>query len=113
MPVTQRLLTSKEAGTVYRTRSLDRPIGDSDQLLCDLISDPSNHFEEVDNALTLRPAMRGLSSREQCILHLRFVDKLTQEQIGQQLGVSQIQISRLLTTILATLLQFMRDEQAA
>jgi RNA polymerase sigma-B factor len=51
----------------------------------------------------LRPALARLTDREQRIIRMRFVDGLTQEQIGDQRGVSQMQASRLLKVILGRL----------
>jgi RNA polymerase sigma-B factor len=48
----------------------------------------------------LRPAIAGLSARDRMILHMRFIDTCTQSEIGQALGISQMQVSRRLTSIL-------------
>jgi RNA polymerase sigma-B factor len=48
----------------------------------------------------LGPAMRHLSARDQKILYLRFVEDRTQQEIGDELGVTQMQASRLLKRIL-------------
>ncbi|MGY4967261.1 sigma-70 family RNA polymerase sigma factor, partial [Streptomyces sp. 900105245] len=51
----------------------------------------------------LAPLIAGLDERDRRILHMRFVDELTQAQIGEQLGVTQMHVSRLLTRTLARL----------
>ena len=51
----------------------------------------------------LRPALEGLKERDRLILRLRFVGGCTQEEIGRELGVSQMQVSRLLGSIMARL----------
>ena len=66
----------------------------------------------VETALTLQPALKILGARERSILRMRFVDNLTQEQIADRLGVSQMQVSRLLTAILAKLRRSMEDQAA-
>ncbi|MEO8517617.1 MAG: SigB/SigF/SigG family RNA polymerase sigma factor [Dermatophilaceae bacterium] len=104
---------AREAGGGYHGRSLDGRVGDSDQMLCDVVADPDEPYDVVDTVLTLQPALRILSARERSILRLRFVDNLTQEQIGSRLGVSQMQVSRLLTAILAKLRKSIVDERAA
>jgi RNA polymerase sigma-B factor len=104
---------AREAGGSYFARSLDSPVGDSGQLLSDVLSDPGEPLELVDAILTLQPALKILEARERSILRLRFVDNLTQEQIGHRLGVSQMQVSRLLTAILAKLRKSMADQLAA
>jgi RNA polymerase sigma-B factor len=60
-------------------------------------------FDEVDTRASLRPLLAQLPPRDQEILVLRFVDELTQSQIGQRIGVSQMQVSRLLSAALAKL----------
>jgi RNA polymerase sigma-B factor len=104
---------AREAGGGYYARSLDSPLADSGHLLCDIAPGPDNPFEMVDDVLTLRPALETLGARERDVLRLRFVDNLTQEQIGHRIGVSQMQVSRLLTAILAKLRHSIEDQRAA
>jgi len=92
---------------------LDSPLGESGQLLRDVLPDPEEPLEVVDAVLTLQPALEILGERERSILRMRFVDNLTQEQIGDRLGVSQMQVSRLLSAILAKLRKRMEDQAAA
>jgi len=88
----------------YIALSLDAPTrADSSLALGDGLPDDVDQFAEVERAEWLRPALAGLTDREKRILRLRFVDGLTQEQIGRHLEVSQMQISRLLAGILARL----------
>ena len=54
--------------------------------------------------------MATLSPRDQKIVALRFVEELTQAEIGAELGVTQMQVSRLLTRILATLRDSLDDD---
>lgn len=88
----------------YTALSLDAPTrADSGLSLGDGLPDDSDPYAEVERAEWLRPALAGLSERERRIILLRFVDGQTQEQIGRQLGVSQMQVSRLLAGILRRL----------
>ncbi|MEO6143938.1 MAG: sigma-70 family RNA polymerase sigma factor [Dermatophilaceae bacterium] len=88
----------------YTALSLDAPTrADSGLSLGDGLPDDSDPYADVERAEWLRPALAGLSERERRIIRLRFVDGQTQEQIGHQLGVSQMQVSRLLTGILRRL----------
>lgn len=88
----------------YTALSLDAPTRtDSGLSLGDGLPDDSDAYEAVERAEWLRPAMARLTDRERRIIRLRFVDGLTQEQIGRQLGVSQMQVSRLLAGILGRL----------
>jgi RNA polymerase sigma-B factor len=57
----------------------------------------------MEARLVLSPALRKLSPRDRRILHLRFVEDKTQQEIGDDLGVTQMQASRLLKRILETL----------
>jgi len=87
----------------FRGASLDAPFPGSMTPLGDTIADSGDAYERTDSILSLRPAISQLSPREQTILKLRFVDCLTQEQIGGLIGVSQMQVSRLLTAIMTKL----------
>jgi len=88
----------------YSALSLDAPTrADSDLSLGDGLPDDSDPYTVVERAEWLRPALSRLTERERRIIGLRFVDALTQEQIGLRLGVSQMQISRLLAGILRRL----------
>ena len=69
----------------------------------DAISDPAASLEASDARVMLAPVVRQLSERDRQILYLRFFEDLTQAEIGQVLGVTQMQVSRLLNRILGTL----------
>lgn len=91
----------------YTPLSLDVPTpADSGLSLGDGLPDDGDPYTAVEAAEWLRPALARLTHRERQIIRMRFVDGLTQEQIGRQLGVSQMQVSRLLPAILGRL----RDE---
>nr|WP_236656040.1 SigB/SigF/SigG family RNA polymerase sigma factor [Streptacidiphilus jiangxiensis] len=60
-------------------------------------------LEGVEIRESLRPAIAALSDRERAILALRFTGELTQAQIGAQLGISQMQVSRILARVLSRL----------
>ena len=57
----------------------------------------------VEQQLILEPAWRQLSDRDRRVVYLRFYDELSQREIAEEFGVSQMQISRWLTRILARL----------
>ncbi len=92
----------------YRPLSLDAHTPSGTSLLDHLVA-PPDPAEDVDLLAALRRAASRLSERQQLILRLRFVDLLTQEEIGRRLGVSQMQVSRLLRTIVD---QLRRDLEA-
>lgn len=60
-------------------------------------------LDEVEDLETLRPLIAALPERERSILALRFTGELTQSEIGDRLGISQMQVSRILSRILADL----------
>jgi RNA polymerase sigma-B factor len=80
--------------------SLDAPAPGSEVPVADLLVDESDEFSRVEVLSQLRPAIAGLSARDRMILHMRFIDNCTQSEIGLALGISQMQVSRRLTSIL-------------
>lgn len=96
------VLEALEAGRGYRTSSLDAPDRD-DQTLAESLGSEDPQFTHADDRSVLAVALKELPQRDQVILRLRFVDGLTQSEIAAQLGVSQMQISRLLASSLQSL----------
>ncbi|WP_227982770.1 SigB/SigF/SigG family RNA polymerase sigma factor [Nocardia spumae] len=91
------------AANGYRTDSLDTPaVGDSIPLAESLGADEPC-YELLEQAAAVRPLIAALPEQDRRILIMRFFESKTQAQIAQRLGVSQMQISRLLTQILGTL----------
>ncbi len=88
-----------EAIEVAQTRSapsLDQPAGEEgDAVLGDFVMDTSAR-EETENLLILPELVGRLPERERHIVVLRYVDELTQDQIAERLGISQMHVSRLL-----------------
>ncbi len=98
------LAEAEMADGCYSALSLDTPSRSGGAaVLADLLVDDSDPFGHVENMAALRPALQRLSERDRQILRLRFVRGWTQEQIGKEIGVSQMQVSRLLTRILTEL----------
>jgi RNA polymerase sigma-B factor len=62
-----------------------------------------NGYQLTDDALAIGPLLSDLSAREREVLRLRFFENQTQTQIGERLGVSQMQVCRILTKTLARL----------
>lgn len=88
----------------FRPLSLDQPIDERESTaLGELVADPLDRFGLADDRATLAPALRELSDRDRRILRLRFVEDRTQREIGEELGVSQMQVSRWLARIFAQL----------
>jgi RNA polymerase sigma-B factor len=103
---------AQQAEELYQGWSLDAPVGDA-TVLGETLPDAHNAFAPVEAALTVGPAVAQLGARERTILRLRFVHNLTQEQIGRAIGLSQMQVSRLLSDILAELRARIANPKAA
>ena len=86
----------------FSVLSLDRPVDDdSGANLADTIADSDDSaFERTEAAAVLEPVLSELAPRERRILELRFIEGHTQADIGAEIGVSQMQVSRLLRGIL-------------
>lgn len=89
----------------FTPTSLDALRGDDAVSLLDLIpgEDDERDRHRAEARIILRPALRRLSSRDQRIVMLRFFEDRTQQEIADQLGVTQMQVSRLLTRIMRDL----------
>lgn len=99
--VTQGLI----AGQAYQTVSVDAAVGDrsEDLPLVDTLGDYDSALANVEDHETLRPLLAELPERERTIVLLRFFGNLTQTQIADKLGISQMHVSRLLSRTLAQL----------
>ena len=86
------------AANAYTAGSLDAAVdGDSAEgPLSRRLGYEDRRFEGVDNLESLKPLVAELSERDRRILSLRFVADLTQSEIGAELGISQMHVSRLL-----------------
>jgi RNA polymerase sigma-B factor len=96
---------ARRADQVLHTYSLDAPVT-SDQepvLLADLIGAADEHLAQAVDMAAISAHWHELPAREQRILTLRFYGNQTQAEIGEQLGISQMHVSRLLTRALAYL----------
>ncbi|GAA4561331.1 RNA polymerase sigma factor SigF [Streptomyces collinus] len=94
------------ASNGYNSSSLDAAIGGSEAgetVLADFIGIEDAALELVEDFHTLAPLLAELNERDRRIIHMRFVEELTQAQIGKHLGVSQMHVSRLLTRTLKQL----------
>lgn len=89
----------------FTPSSLDRPVGPAADAptLGEVLPDDGDEHDAVDARVILGPAVRRLSERDRKILHLRYFNGWTQEEIAQEIGVTQMHVSRLLTKILAQL----------
>ncbi len=110
----QDIQQAETARGCFNVLSLDRPTSDNEQVLGDIVADDEDpylrQFERVD---MLGPLVDELTPRDRRILELRFIENLTQADIGSELGISQMQVSRLLKRILTELRARLEPIQAA
>ena len=95
-----------QAGRAYTAGTLDRPAFDDDAsgtTVGDLLGGEDPGLEGVVNRAALQPLLRKLGGRDKQILVMRFFRGMTQTEIGVELGVSQMQVSRLLARVLGEL----------
>jgi RNA polymerase sigma-B factor len=104
----REVIDAIEAAGLHHVDSLDLPVG-ADQstgaVYGDLLGADDPGIQNIVDRETLRPLLARLTRRDKRILHLSFFREMTQVQIGAELGVSQMQVSRLLSTILQQLRQ--------
>ncbi|SNX56238.1 RNA polymerase sigma-B factor [Streptomyces sp. TLI_55] len=103
------------ASNGYNSASLDAALtGDGpehgESVLADFIGVEEDGLRLVEDFQSLAPLMAELSDRDRQIIHLRFVEEATQAEIGEQLGCSQMHVSRLIKRIIARLRQGMLGE---
>ncbi|WSZ04949.1 RNA polymerase sigma factor SigF [Streptomyces sp. NBC_00872] len=90
------------AGNGYTAGSIDMPTDDAGGAsvpLSDRLGAPDTGLETAENVQALKPLLAELDERERRILQMRFGDEMTQSEIGAELGVSQMHVSRLLSRI--------------
>lgn len=99
--VTQALI----AGNAYQSSSIDTVTGGDDSENAPLplteslgVDEPS--YQYVEDYLAVQPYIAELPEREQQVLRMRFFESMTQNQIAEQLGVSQMHVSRILSRTL-------------
>jgi RNA polymerase sigma-B factor len=93
----EQVLEAMEAGSAYAPQSLSvGPDADGELDPMETIGTEDVEFERTDERTSLEPALAALPDREQLILKLRFEEGLTQTQIAEQIGISQMHVSRLI-----------------
>jgi RNA polymerase sigma-B factor len=101
----EEVLEGLEGARAYNAVSLSTPTGDGERAteLGDMLGSEDGEYELAELRVALGPALASLDEREQRILTLRFYGNLTQSQIAEQIGVSQMHVSRLLARALTKL----------
>jgi RNA polymerase sigma-B factor len=105
----ESVLEALEAGRSYRTSSIDAP-DRQEGTVADRLGETDVGFEGAEDRLLLIRSLARLPERERAILNLRFVEGLTQTEIAEQIGVSQMHVSRLLSSSLAKLREVFTTE---
>ncbi len=103
----EQIIQAQIASCAYSTQSSDSPTGGDDdgegRALISSFGAVDANLEKVLDIETVRPLLAALPAREQTVLRLRFFENMTQTQIGERLGISQMHVSRLLARALSTL----------
>jgi RNA polymerase sigma-B factor len=101
---TETILEARQLRTAHRAASLDVPLADdSDLALVETIATDDDGYQHVENTADLDRLLAALPEREQTILRLRFQEDMTQREISQRVGVSQMHVSRLISDSIAQL----------
>ncbi|MFJ4868789.1 RNA polymerase sigma factor SigF [Streptomyces sp. NPDC088757] len=113
----EEVVEAQIASNGYNSTSLDAAISGGDEedeaALADFIGEEDPALALFEDFHTLAPLVVALDERDRLLLHLRFVEELTQAQIGERLGVSQMHVSRLLARSLNRLREGMFEQPRA
>jgi RNA polymerase sigma-B factor len=108
----EQVLEALQAAGAYRAGSLDAPRAgageDAGESVGDAIGVHEGGFERAEERAMLGPMLAHITERERLVLTLRFAEDLTQAEIGERIGVSQMQVSRLIRH--ALLREGLRDD---
>lgn len=108
----ESVLEGLEIARAYNFTSLDAPLDTEDggsTSFADQLGEEDEHLENLEYRASLAPEMARLSERERNILYLRFFRGLTQSEIADRLGISQMHVSRLLGRTLMKLREALED----
>jgi RNA polymerase sigma-B factor len=100
-----------DAQQAYRSSSLDELVSGADTTLTDTLGEVDVELDKVEYRQTLAPLLDELPERERTILLLRFFGNLTQTQIADRVGISQMHVSRLLAQTVAQLRRRLTEDE--
>ncbi|MFZ3580459.1 RNA polymerase sigma factor SigB [Virgibacillus sp. DJP39] len=110
------ILETMEMGKSYKALSVDRKVeADSDGstvAILDLVGSDESGFENIDQKMMLEKILPILSDREQDILRCTYFENLSQKETGEQLGISQMHVSRLQRRALLKLREAIQSESS-
>jgi RNA polymerase sigma-B factor len=111
----EEVLEAMHAAQGHHAVSLDATstMGDGDEPgpLRDRIGAEDLSFETVEYGEAIAPVLQEISERDRKVLHLRFVEDMTQSEIAERVGVSQMHVSRILRATIEKLRQRLPDEE--
>ena len=99
----EEVLEAIEARQAYSSSSVDKPADATGVTLLERLEDGDAHLLLADDRVVIEEAMAKLPERQQRILRLRFNEDMTQSEIADEIGISQMHVSRLLTKALKSL----------
>jgi RNA polymerase sigma-B factor len=107
----EAVLEGLEAGMAYDSLSLESPAKDEPEgpRYGDRIAVEEAGYELAEYTATIGPEFRALPPRDQLVLRLRFIEDLTQSEIAERIGVSQMHVSRLIRRALERLRENIED----
>jgi RNA polymerase sigma-B factor len=100
------IVDSLLAAEAYRVHSIDAPVSSGDsapRMVSDTVGEVDFEFDRITDQETVRPLLAALPERERTVLYLRFFESMTQSQIAERIGVSQMHVSRILEKTLREL----------
>ncbi len=101
----QEVVDAAALGNAFRPDALDAPVGDGTATVIDMFGATDERIELFEDLDSLKPLLESQPERERQILYLRFYCELTQRQIAERMGISQMHVSRILARSLDTLRQ--------
>jgi RNA polymerase sigma-B factor len=111
----EEVLEAMHASQGHHAVSLDATstLGDGDEPgpLRDRIGDVDLSFDTVEYGEAIAPVLQEISERDRMVLHLRFVEDMTQSEIAEEVGVSQMHVSRILRATIEKLRQRIPEEE--
>ncbi|WP_405847889.1 SigB/SigF/SigG family RNA polymerase sigma factor [Streptomyces sp. NBC_01518] len=114
----EEVIEARKASNGYTSSSLDAALSsdagaEGETVLADVIGSDDPGLELVDDLSSLAPLIAELDERERKIIHMRYVEERTQAEIGEELGVSQMHVSRLISRMLRRLRAGLLDPAVA
>lgn len=107
------VIEAMDARQAYASSSIDRPADVTGVSLLERLEDDDPQLEMADDRVVVEEAVKQLPERQQRILDLRFNEDMTQTEIAEQLGISQMHVSRLLSSALKSLGRTLGTEEDA